>query len=128
MASVNHVHTYYTTKKRERIFYCADPYCTHRLDRKLLVGKASKCNLCGNEFILTRQDLERAKPRCQACSQTKQAKAIHAASAVFQQAIQDAFEKQQQKAQTPEPLPEELDVEVELEKEESDDSDFPDGF
>jgi hypothetical protein len=52
---------------------CADPHCTHKELREYLIGKASRCSNCKNEFVLTHEDLKRARPLCINCSNTKEA-------------------------------------------------------
>jgi hypothetical protein len=83
MPSINHVHTYVKYKKRPGYMRCADPYCTHQLDIESCHGKASKCSVCGTEFILSSQDMKRVRPRCLACSDTAQARKVRAAQALF---------------------------------------------
>ena len=73
---INHTHTYirYGPRRGGNPKYrCADPRCYHTIDRHALIGKESLCNLCGRTFILTHTDLQRAKPRCKMCSETKEA-------------------------------------------------------
>jgi hypothetical protein len=78
MPVLKHTHTYIRVKTlRDGKFYlyrCADKECTHREDKLFLVGKASRCTSCGNEFQLTAEDLRSAKPRCIECKETKKAK------------------------------------------------------
>lgn len=71
MPSMNHVHTYVRFTKD--VFRCSDKHCYHTANKTILVGKASICNECGEEFVLSRQDLRRARPRCLKCSKTKKA-------------------------------------------------------
>jgi hypothetical protein len=81
MPAINHTHTY--VRYTDRFYRCAAPKCTHYIDKNVLVNKMSLCNLCGNEFMLTRNDLRRVKPRCAACSNTKTAKLKKAALTLF---------------------------------------------
>ena len=71
MPSLNHVHTY--KKFSKDLFQCADPYCTHKMQRSMIVGKVSLCNGCRQEFILTKEAMKRALPKCVNCMQTKEA-------------------------------------------------------
>lgn len=70
----NHVHMYVRYKKRPGYYRCAASDCTHFLDSESVLGKASLCNDCGNQMILTKEDLRRVKPKCIACSNTKKSK------------------------------------------------------
>lgn len=72
MASLNHTHTYRRIGTSTR-FLCSDPHCSHYTEKKLLTNKASLCNECGREFILTREKLRRAVPKCDNCANTKEA-------------------------------------------------------
>jgi hypothetical protein len=76
MPSIKHTHTYVKYKNRPGYFRCNDMKCTHFIDQERILGKLSKCNFCGNEFILTEEDLRRVRPRCLNCSNTKIAKRL----------------------------------------------------
>ena len=82
MPSLNHTHTYVrwkTTKLGVTYYRCNHPNCTHFIDRELIIGKTSLCSSCGEQFILSREDLRRAKPRCMSCANTKEARTIRMA-------------------------------------------------
>jgi hypothetical protein len=87
--ALKHVHTYqlYKAKSGKRIaektFRCGDPECTHFADSETVIGKISKCNLCGDEFILDYDAARRVKPRCLKCSETKKGKAVVAARSIL---------------------------------------------
>jgi hypothetical protein len=72
MPILNHVHKYVRWKKR--FYRCTHADCTHYAERSFLIGKRAVCNLCGESFILSPEDLRRSKPRCINCSDTKEAK------------------------------------------------------
>lgn len=74
MSPQEHVHSFVRYKKTKNAIYykCNDPYCTTVFDRELLVGKASRCS-CTNIFILDREQLKRAVPKCLDCRNTKEA-------------------------------------------------------
>lgn len=70
---MNHVHTLLRFNKDQ--MKCANPYCSFRADKIDVEDKVSCCNVCGEEFVLTRADIKRyAKPRCINCKTTKKAK------------------------------------------------------
>lgn len=73
---INHTHTYVKLGIRfgNRLFYkCDDPDCYHEADTNKILGKRSLCSICHqNVFILTKEDLRRARPRCPDCSKTKE--------------------------------------------------------
>jgi hypothetical protein len=71
--TLNHVHTYQRLNRLKGTFRCVDKYCTRVVHKSHLAGKACLCNICGQEFVLTIQDLRRSKPRCFNCSETKEA-------------------------------------------------------
>lgn len=69
-----HIHTYIRWKRTEKeIWYkCTHPDCNHYAALSFLIGKRAICGICNeNEIILTKEDLRRAVPRCQGCSNTK---------------------------------------------------------
>lgn len=73
---LQHVHTWVRWKKNFGAwqFKCADPDCDAVKDLSYLVGKRTKCSICfSTEFILTKVDLKRVRPRCLDCSETKDA-------------------------------------------------------
>lgn len=67
-----HVHQYVRKKEKDSkgrtYFRCFDKFCYHIALRADLIGKASICTICGEEFILTGESLRRSKPRCLACT------------------------------------------------------------
>jgi hypothetical protein len=87
---VNHVHTYVKLKKQkirgrigssdilrdgEKMFKCDDPECTHIAPYSQVVGKKSICAVCHKEeIILDWRALERTRPRCIMCANTKEAR------------------------------------------------------
>jgi hypothetical protein len=82
---LTHVHKYIwkeVTRAGVIKFRCADPHCYYVARKEDILGKASACNKCGTEFILTQQDLLRRKPICIKCSNTKAGKAVRAAEAI----------------------------------------------
>lgn len=61
--------------KKSEVFRCAHPLCSHNRNKIDLIGKLTICSLCHrNEFVLTNKDLQLAFPRCEFCSNRKEAK------------------------------------------------------
>jgi acetyl-CoA carboxylase beta subunit len=79
MASLKHVHTYGKSKRLKNYFKCNHPQCYHTMHKDDVIGKMSCCNICGTEFIISREDARRAKPVCLNCSNTKSAQEFRAA-------------------------------------------------
>jgi len=74
MAKVlDHVHTWMRSPRDNQYYLCRDPHCSTKKHRKDLNGKASICNFCGAEFVLTWTELDYAKPKCMNCSKSKEA-------------------------------------------------------
>jgi hypothetical protein len=77
MPSKKHTHKYRRYVRgnwKTSRYACADPDC-YKVGRPgLLLGKKSICWNCGQEFILTRDNLETAKPKCINCADTKEAR------------------------------------------------------
>lgn len=87
MPSLLHTHTYVQYKARSgpgrgirnKVFRCADPDCTHFTGVEMVLGKKSLCNLCGQEYIISRTEALMVVPRCQLCSNSKEGKRRRAA-------------------------------------------------
>jgi hypothetical protein len=86
MPALKHVHSY--SRYRKHYYKCNDPMCTHFLDKKMVLGKMNKC-VCGQEFILTYEDLRRATPKCKDCSNTKESRVYKAAKGVLDDLFMD---------------------------------------
>lgn len=67
MATQKHLHTWIKYKGRRGMYKCDHPHCTATAEYNLVTGKASACFYCGEEFILTPQNLRLAKPHCGLC-------------------------------------------------------------
>lgn len=98
MPAVNHTHSYVKMRGRRDYpntlwFKCNDPKCTHYAPYKLVLGKASLCFGCGEEFVLTAADLRRSKPKCLKCSDTKQARIHKTAAAIVNDLFGDLDDK-----------------------------------
>lgn len=75
MPALKHIHTYRRDVKNKNLYRCLHPDCTTKMLRDDIVGKRAMCK-CDNEFILTFEKLHRniAVPKCDSCSNSKQAK------------------------------------------------------
>jgi hypothetical protein len=72
MPSLNHVHTYERMRKpQQQYFRCLHPDCSHYINRAFLPGKRATC-ACGEEFILTNEDLYLKNPHCAYCGKNPQ--------------------------------------------------------
>lgn len=80
--TLDHIHTYARLNKKKGTYQCVDPHCYRVLPRVRLIGKASLCNQCHQEFTLTHRDLQLAKPKCLNCSDTKVAREFRRAKEV----------------------------------------------
>jgi hypothetical protein len=82
MPSLKHTHSYVRRgskglAKKEKLWKCADPNCTHFTTREDVLGKLSLCPNCmTKEFVLTHEDLRRAKPKCKDCANTAEAEIL----------------------------------------------------
>ena len=74
MPSLNHIHQYVRYSKRgaktlkARVFRCDDPGCTHSAPAELVIGKFSRCTLCGGQFVLDAEAARLTRPRCPNCT------------------------------------------------------------
>lgn len=91
MPTLEHIHTYVRFKKK--FYKCNHPKCTHFALKELILGKESACPSCGTVFILTREDLKRATPKCKNCSNTKEARRYRTAKTLMDSAIFEDIEK-----------------------------------
>ena len=83
MPVVNHVHTFIRSKSKSGFYKCNSPDCTYYVEKTEILNKLSRCNQCGDQIILTREDLRRAAPKCLNCSNTKKAIAHKKAKSVL---------------------------------------------
>jgi hypothetical protein len=91
----DHIHSWVKWKKTEKgvYFKCNHPLCYASMESKMLIGKTSLCPQCMvNTFVLTKDDLRRAKPICpQICSMTKKAIVARTLSGGVNQALNKLF-------------------------------------
>lgn len=91
MPVLNHVHCYIKYKGKLGLFRCNSPDCTHFTEKEAILGKLSLCTECGTAFILSRDDLRRARPKCLSCSNTKKGKAFRKAQELTKHLGTDSF-------------------------------------
>ena len=72
MPALKHLHTYERMNRpKDSYFRCIHPDCTHYIHKSLLSGKRASCS-CGEEFILTLDDLKLKNPHCAFCGKNPQ--------------------------------------------------------
>ena len=78
MPNPKHIHQYHRVdigkNKSYPVYACADPYCLHYIhSERQIVGKASICWGCRQEFIIQRDSRGKLakKPKCQDCIRKK---------------------------------------------------------
>ena len=49
------------------LFSCQAPLCGHTLELNKAVGKLASCNVCLRPFVMTKESVQRSKPRCSEC-------------------------------------------------------------
>ena len=70
MPALVHVHTYERMRKPKHEYYrCLHPDCSHYIHKAFLSGKRALCS-CGEEFILTIEDLRLKNPHCAFCGKS----------------------------------------------------------
>ncbi len=86
-----HIHTYIRAKRKDGtknplLYRCADPDCTHSMNKFDIEGKRSLCSHCQEtEIILTPTVLKLSRPLCLNCSNTKEAKAFREKKRILQE-------------------------------------------
>ena len=66
-----HIHKYIRVRLGKHIVYkCSLANCTHFLRRELVVGRLSICWRCGEPFVMNRESITLARPRCTTCKKT----------------------------------------------------------
>ena len=80
-----HIHQYKRVKGSKVQYMCGMAKCPHFKHKKFLIGKASLCNSCGTEFILTEEHLRRARPLCLNCANTKEARVFQERKRIFEE-------------------------------------------
>ena len=72
MSRQKHVHKYHKiTAKFRTLWACALPTCSHYMPPDLeetLIGKMSICWKCGEKFLLTEDNMQKAQPFCSDCN------------------------------------------------------------
>ena len=71
------------------MFYCTALGCTHRMERKYLLGKEILCPFCGSKFTINGEALKLAMPHCPTCKKGTRANLTTAKQAlekIFQEA------------------------------------------
>ncbi len=77
-----HIHQYVRAKKVNgekdpRKYKCAHPLCSHWAWRHDIEGKKAMCGVCGQKEITLNYDaLQRSRPPCFNCSNSKKAAAV----------------------------------------------------
>lgn len=69
-----HTHQYARVRigKNKRVLMrCLVVGCVHTCAPELAVGRISICNRCFNEFVLDSQNIQLARPHCDACTESK---------------------------------------------------------
>lgn len=95
-----HIHKYRRIDigKRKEPFWvmqCSDPACEYwvpmaaKFRAPRLVGKASKCNRCGDVFLLNRRALKMALPCCEECVKSRSDEKINEFFKKMEGTIQD---------------------------------------
>lgn len=85
-----HIHKWVRRERgtwRKARYQCDDPHCYAVKTPPYLLGKVSRCTQCDNEFILTRDQLENARPRCLRCAGTEEARKFQAMEQMVKNAV-----------------------------------------
>ncbi len=83
-----HTHQYIRIKlgKDKRAHMkCAVRGCPHNLRPELAVGRFSICNRCFNEFVLTKANMQLAKPHCDECTDSKKVKTVNTLANILEE-------------------------------------------
>lgn len=74
MAAKKHIHKYHKiTLGYGRVWSCAIPECSHFMPRNMearVIGKASLCWSCGNQFVLDENNMKQDRPVCVNCDKS----------------------------------------------------------
>lgn len=54
-------------KPSRLVFACQHPTCNNTLPVVMAIGKLNECNICHRPFILDKESVLRARPRCKEC-------------------------------------------------------------
>lgn len=105
MPVLEHIHTYIRWKVSryskhggdkiiggERQFKCNHPNCTHYMSESMVLGKASLCNGCGQEFVLDKSNIDMLFPKCLSCRKTKKADEHRKVSQIVDDSINSMLE------------------------------------
>jgi len=82
MASLEHTHFYERVgpRKTAKLWRCKHPDCTHTLRADLIEGKRSMCECGKRTFIIDAAAMQRRRPKCLMCRDTKEGRAAQSIS------------------------------------------------
>jgi hypothetical protein len=75
-----HLHIYERMRSTKdgsptKFYRCTHPNCVHKMHKREIEGKEAICAICKqNRIILTKYNLELARPRCEECSNSSAAR------------------------------------------------------
>ncbi len=72
-------HKVVRSRSNKEIFRCIHPRCTYTQKREFLEDKEVLCSICSKPYIVNREQLRNAKPRCVYCQNTKEGRAVREA-------------------------------------------------
>lgn len=95
---MSHVHKWGAAPKQqrkfgERVYICKDPDCYAKFKAEMLIGKRSICFACGKEFILTRENLLTAQPKCLNCAETAAARKFREETLKLADELKEMFDE-----------------------------------
>lgn len=69
----DHLHKYKRVDLGNKylVFKCMVPSCSHYVPLKLAEGKLCECNRCGNPMVITKANVDLARPHCIDCTKRK---------------------------------------------------------
>lgn len=98
--ALKHLHTFIRDKSRTRTratgvvtFKCTDPKCWFYAVGERILGKAAICPYCGQEYVVTRFDLQLKRPHCKNCTTSKKKQQEKQELTGLEKLINDLLEK-----------------------------------
>lgn len=73
MAKTSHAHKFrrHTYKTGAKVYFCALPDCSIKMNPSLTLGKRAICWRCEEEFVMSEYSIRLAKPHCDNCHKSK---------------------------------------------------------
>lgn len=89
MPALKHIHSYEKDKVFKGHYRCVHPACSSHQHKDSLRGKEATCAGCGSVFILGGYHFKRRTPKCDNCTNTREAIARRTAKSAVEDVLRE---------------------------------------